>query len=945
MVSARVTGTVVQDGDGKPLYGLGMAEDISAQKRAEEDLGKTHEELQHQKAKRRQGEERFRRVFDEGPLAMALVDMDRKIIEVNQSLCDFLGYSEDELLGMDGDTITHPDDLETSRGMAQRLFTGEIPCYKTEKKYVRKDGQQVWAMLTASLIRDENGQPLYGLAMAENINDRKLAEESARRATSLFENAERMTRLGSWELDLESHAIHCSDEFCRQWQLEPGQSLHKRSDARSRIHPDDQWIAETAHRTLLESGRVEPVEYRLLLPDNSIKHVQMRATLVRETGRPNRIVGISVDITDRKEKEDAIKKAQSQLESSSLALRSSELRFRTLLESSPDGILVTSSNGKIFLVNARTEEMFGYTRDELIGTSVETLIPPILDDGHREEEKEDGRHQRVLKMATEHSLSGRRKDGSEIPVEITLNPTEVEGEAVTLAMIRDVTDSRAALEARLQLASIVDASTDAIIRMDLDGKVVGWNKGAERLFGYTADEMIGNFSSQFAGPEQYEEQERNRKMLLRGEALTIPETVRMRKDGRPVDVSASVFPLKNTSGKIIGLAAIARDITDQLKLRRQFQEAQRLEAIGKLAGGIAHDFNNILTVISGYSSLIQDYLPDDSPIQTSLRAQSKASERGAALTRQLLAFGRKQRFEPKVLELNNAVSELHNVLHRTLGEDVDLVTVLASKGYVEADPAQLEQVIVNLAVNARHAMPRGGKLKIETSDVELDEAGAGELGEIAAGRYCVLTVTDTGTGMDRDTVLHIFEPFFTTKERGKGSGLGLAAVYGIVKQSKGAISVESSPGVGTVFEIYLPQVPSPVLDFQEIPSDKEIPRGTGTILLVEDDEDLKALAATVLRERGFSVVEVTGVRQAEEAVAGDTKIDLVLTDVVMPETSGPQLVKRLHALRSDFKVLYMSGYTDNTSEAYRLARDSQLIDKPFTPADLVRKVHEMLGGS
>ncbi len=543
-------------------------------------------------------------------------------------------------------------------------------------------------------------------------------------------------------------------------------------------------------------------------------------------------------------------------------LKASEQQSRALLESAQDGIVVTDRQGVILLINAQTRAMFGYDAEELIGNPVELLVPATQQAAHRAQRVAYGAEPTMRPMGKDLDLRGRRKDGSEFPVEISLSPTRVGEDLMIMAVVRDVTERKA--------------------------------------------------------------------------------------------------------------------------LERQFHAAQRMDAVGQLAGGIAHDFNNILTIISGCSSLLQDQLPAGSPMQASVRAQSKASERGAALTRQLLAFGRKQRFDPKVLKLNDAISELHMVLRRTLGEDIDLITLLASKGYVEADPAQLEQVIVNLAVNARHAMPQGGKLEIRTSDVELDEARASELQEVSPGRYSLLTVSDSGTGMDPDTVVRIFEPFFTTKERGEGTGLGLAAVYGIVKQSKGAISVESKrifepffttkergegtglglaavygivkqskgaisveskPGVGTVFDIFLPQVPSAVLDSREALSDEEVPFSEGRILLVEDDEDVRVLTAKILRARGYSVLDVTGAGQAKSAVEGGPPFDLVLTDVVMPKTSGPELVERLRTRDSDFKVLYMSGYSDNTSKAYRLVGGSELLDKPFTPADLLRKVHEVLRGS
>ncbi len=367
-----------------------------------------------------------------------------------------------------------------------------------------------------------------------------------------------------------------------------------------------------------------------------------------------------------------------------------------------------------------------------------------------------------------------------------------------------------------------------------------------------------------------------------------------------------------------------------------------MEAIGRLAGVVAHDFNNILTVISGYASLMRERTTEDPTLRTTLEAQLRAVDRAAFLTRQLLAFSRKQRFEPRVLDINNVIGDLRKVLLRTVGEDVDLVTVLASKGRIEADSAQLEQVIVNLVVNARHAMPGGGKLKIETEDVTVGAKSTLAIDDTKRGGYVRLSVTDTGIGMDPDTVAHIFEPFFTTKEKGQGTGLGLAAVYGIVKQSQGTTTVDSHPGSGTVFKIYLPHTSQEAVEPEATDEWMEANEGVGKILLLEDDEDLRTLFAEVLLKAGYAVTEFADAEHARRSLKWQDLFDLVVTDVVMPGMSGPQFVKWIRGAHPRTRVLYMSGYAGNELSARPLEEGSRLLEKPFTPSRLLQAVDEAL---
>jgi two-component system cell cycle sensor histidine kinase/response regulator CckA len=502
-------------------------------------------------------------------------------------------------------------------------------------------------------------------------------------------------------------------------------------------------------------------------------------------------------------------------------------------------------------------------------------------------------------------------------------------------------------EQRLQLAAIVESSEDAIIGCSLAGHVTIWNRGAERLFGYSADEVIGEVTTtnpRLDWPDELKALKRVRK----GEYVPPFETVRRRKDGKEVHVSVSISPIREPDGRIVGASLICRDVSERKRLERQVLHSQKMEAIGQLAGGMAHDFNNLLTIINGYSELLLSRLGPSDPMRQLLSEINRAGERAGGLTRQLLAFSRQQVLEPKVLDLNAVVSDTEKMLRRLIGEDIILTYVPSpSAERVKVDPGQLEQILMNLAVNARDAMPQGGRITIETRSVTLDELYAQSHPDARPGEYAMLAVSDTGCGMDDATKTHIFEPFFTTKGPGKGTGLGLATVYGIVKQSGGCIEVYSERGRGTTFKIYFPLVQEPVSPGKSFRGLPQLPHGSETVLLVEDEDAVRSLARHVLRSCGYTVLEADDGQRAVQLVEDHRgPIDLVVSDVVMPYLGGRQLVERLSALRPGLKVLFMSGYTDDAVVRHGvLTTDYAFLQKPFTPPILAQKVREVLDGA
>jgi PAS domain S-box-containing protein len=416
------------------------------------------------------------------------------------------------------------------------------------------------------------------------------------------------------------------------------------------------------------------------------------------------------------------------------------------------------------------------------------------------------------------------------------------------------------------------------------------------------------------------------------------------KDGRALWVQSNAVVVADQQGRPIGLRGVTIDITERKRLEEQFRQSQKLEAIGLLAGGIAHDFNNLLTVISGYSDITLRRMREEDPVHRNISEVKKAAERAAGLTRQLLAFSRKQVMQPKVLNLNNVIAELEKMLRRLIGEDVALHTAPQPElGSVKADPGQIEQIIMNLAINARDAMPRGGNLTIETANVYLDDEYARNHIAVTAGPFVLLAISDTGTGMDQETQTRAFEPFFTTKESGRGTGLGLSTVYGIVKQSGGNIWVYSELGRGTTFKIYLPRVDEGAQEYERAESEGAT-QGTETVLLAEDEEAVRKLARQILEMYGYHVLEAANGGAALllcERHRGS--IQLLITDVVMPEMSGRELADRLARLHPEMKVLFMSGYTDNAVVHHGvLIGETNFIQKPFPTEGLVRKVREVL---
>ena len=620
--------------------------------------------------------------------------------------------------------------------------------------------------------------------------------------------------------------------------------------------------------------------------------------------------------------------------------------FRLISENAADLIAVVDMEGNRIYNSLSYEKVLGYSADELRSVSSFEQIHP--EDQERVKEAAQEARSRGVGRSMEYRI--RHKDGTWRVMESTASVIRnSKGEPEKLVIVnREITDRKQAAEAlrrsELSFRTVVEDAPYGIFRATLAGQFLMVNPALQKMLGYQSrDELLkANLAEDiYRYPAEHE---KVNALLLQGQNLKAIEVEWKRRDGTPIRVRWRGSPVKGESGVVSYLEVFAEDITEQRVLERQLRMAQKMEAVGRLSGGIAHDFNNLLGVIIGYTQVVKRTLGPNHPSFEHTEEIEKAGQRAVSLTRQLLAYSRQQVLEPAILNLNTLVSDMEKMLSRLIGEDIALSLKLdPALRQVKADRGQIEQVLMNLVVNARDAMPDGGQLTIETGNAELDLAYTREHPGSRPGRYVMLGVTDTGTGMDSETLAQVFEPFFTTKERDKGTGLGLATVYGVVKQSDGYISVESQKGKGASFQMYLPLVNEAAVAQESVPAPLSV-RGWETILLVEDAEAVRKLAHMFLRDNGYQVLTASdGSEAVEVARQSSGPIHLLLTDVVMPGMNGRVLWERLAPGNPAMEVLYMSGYTDSFIAGHGvLEPGTHLLHKPFTEEALTRKVREIL---
>ncbi len=625
-------------------------------------------------------------------------------------------------------------------------------------------------------------------------------------------------------------------------------------------------------------------------------------------------------------------------------LLASELRYRRLFEAARDGILILdAASAEILDVNPYLCELLALSRAEVLGRKLWEIGPfkdvPASKANFRELQSREYIRYEDLPLET--------ASGARIAVEFVSNLYNADGESVIQCNVRDITQRNREAEMRAVLTRAVEQAAESIVITDRAASIVYVNPAFETLSGWTSAEALGQNPRILKSEQQGAAFYRQMWEVLAGGGVWTGRMVNRRKDGMLYEEVATISPVRDAAGEIVNYVAVKRDVTEEVRLERQLVQAQKMEAVGRLAGGIAHDFNNLLGVVSGYGEVVHGRLPAEDPLRPKMEHLLRAAERAAGLTRQLLAFSREQVLRPQVLELNAVVGEVTPMLERLIGEDVELSSRLdPAAGNVKADPGQLEQVLMNLAANARDAMPEGGRLLFETANVELDEAYAASHPPARPGRYVLLTISDTGTGMDAETQARIFEPFFSTKEVGRGTGLGLATVYGIVRQSEGYIWVYSELGVGTTFKVYLPRVDeaAPVAPHaRPLP----LPRGSETVLLVEDEASLRELLREGLEESGYTVLTARDGAEGLQVAEGHAgALALMVSDVIMPGMTGPRLVELLARVRPQMKVLYISGYSEEAVSRHGLlGPGAAFLTKPFGLGVFLRRVRESLDGA
>ncbi|MCB0212493.1 MAG: PAS domain S-box protein, partial [Anaerolineae bacterium] len=770
---------------------------------------------------------------------------------------------------------------------------------------------------------------LTGLMAFRNLceSETKLAE------------AERIAQVGYWEYDLATDRLIWSDETYRIFGLQPQECILNLTRLAELIHPEDRQRVEQAIANALsqDSPRYD-VEYRIIRPNGEVRYIHSQGDAMKdETGQIRRMFGTKQDITERRQVEDE--------------LRASETRFRTFVDHATDGFFLHDAQAVIVDVNRWACESLGYTREELIGmtpfdfdaeinpTSLNQLITRLqagevvaFDSGHR------------------------RKDGTVFPVEIRIRSFSYGQHRFGVALVRDITGRKQAQEAlrtsEERYRALYHENPSMFFTLDAEGTVIALNDFGASQLGYTKDELEGqSILNTFYAEDQTAVSQQLKTCLQNPWQVFRWQFRKIRKNGSLMWVEEFGRTVNGPDGAVY-ILVVCQDITERKQLEAenkrltmQFYQAQKMEAIGRLAGGIAHDFNNLLVPIIGYVELNLTDLDPDSKLYADLAIIRKAANRAADLTRQILAFSRQQVLELRLLDLNLIIAEFKKMLQRLIGEDIELQTLLApTLAPIKADKGQLEQVLMNLAINSRDAMPTGGKLTIETANTFLDEAYVDKYaGDLAPGPHIMVAVSDTGLGIDTKMQKRIFDPFFTTKESGQGTGLGLATVFGIIKQHQGHILVYSEPGNGTTFKIYLPQAQEAHPTIVSMTKAPHSIYGTETVLVVEDEEMVRKLVCETLEAHGYDVIEAQSPTDCLELASAKTTIHLLVTDVIMPEMNGKELYQKIKAIHPNSKVLYMSGYTSNVIVHHNmLDEDINFLPKPFTVQTLAQKVREVL---
>lgn len=916
----NVTG--VFNGEGKLQYFQAYMRDITEQKKADSAL--------------KQSEKRFKAVFD-SPVMGMLLWRGETVVEANDCFLSMLGYTREDIKirPLSWRDLTPPDlNYLDEQALESLRLTGRVSPF--EKEYFHKNGTRIPILICPVLTEPEAGA---GVAFVLDISAKRRAE------IELRETAERLTLIAEatndalWDREIATGRSWWNDAYRKYFGFGV-ETLPTYENWMSRVHPDD---LESVLATLkaAESGAARETwsaEYRYRLSNGDYGHVLDRAIILRDAkGVAYRIAGAMQDLTERVKAEESIRQLAERLALVSRATNDSiwdrNLRTGEGWWNEVFAARYGLENGRLPTLENWLSRVHPEDRSRVIASLNEsqTSNSPTWTAEYRVR-LPDGSYAQILDRALVI------RDASGIPVRVI---------GSTLDLTERVQLQEALHENEERYRLLFENAPEAITILDLGtGKFVEHNAEAEKLFKMTSEELLRVGPADVSPPRQPDgslSSERARKFCdeaLRGGSPRF-EWTHIDKHGRAVPCEIWLTRLPSKDRLLVRGSLV--DISARRLLEEQLRQAQKMEAVGKLAGGIAHDFNNLLVAIIGYGELIRSQAAEGSSQRTGSEQILIAAQRAADLTRQLLAYSRKQILQPKIISLSKTVSDMHRLLERLIGEDIEFVQLLEAVGSVSADPGQIEQVIMNVVLNARDAMPKGGRLTIETIDVELDDNYRRQHSEVVAGAYVMLAVSDTGVGMSKDIIDRIFEPFFTTKEVGKGTGLGLSTVYGIVKQSGGHVFVYSEPGAGSTFKIYLPRVKSMNAVESVLPAPATA-RGQETILVVEDEDGVRKLVIEVLQRAGYSTLEARDGALALKVAADHAgTIDLLVTDVVLPKMGGSAVARELQKQRPSLRVLFMSGYTENAVVHHGVLDEGiEYLQKPFMPTEFARRVRNLL---
>ena len=882
-----------------------------------------------------ESEHRFRELVEALPDAI-LVHSENKVVFVNPFCVRLLAAAgPDQLLGRDISGIIGPEYLPAIRSRIQACYATGTASPPTESTVIACDGSSVDIEAVAIPI-NWNGAPAIEVVMRD-IRKRKRAEQEAHDWQKRLELAQKAgLQIGLWDWDPVANTVIWSDETYRQFGYTRETFSGRVEDAVTRIHPEDRSRVEEAIRKVIAGEAEYAQQYRLVWPDGTICWIDAHGVIVRNGSV--HMLGIGVDITD-------LKKTQQ-------SLQEGEEKYLLLLNSTADGIYGLDLNGNCTFCNPACLRLLGYKDPkDLLGRNMHDLMHHTRADGTRYPKQECEIYTAVREGKGHHSADEVlwRANGTSFPAEYSSYPMYKAGELVgAVVTFLDISErKRAEQELRRseeKYRELFENSTYGIYRSKPDGTLLDVNPALVTMLGYNSKEEL---LARNLNCDIYEDPAARKSILASygpSGRMDGTEVNWKRKDGKIFPVRLSAGGIRGEDGAFTHFEVIVENITERRNLEDQFRQAQKMEAVGLLAGGISHDFNNLLSVIMGNAEMLLDDRP--SATQKHYADEIKnATQRAAQLTRQLLAFSRKNLLHPTVLDLNTVVRDVGKILERLIGEDVQIVRDLQSSlGSVKADQGQVEQILMNLATNARDAMPKGGEFKVRTADAVLGPKDVALYPYVKPGRYVLLSVSDSGMGMTEEVRRRVFDPYFTTKPPGRGTGLGLATIYGIVKQSAGYIWVSSAPGAGATFDIYLPRVDEkPLARTWNLGGRTEYPRGTETVLLLEDEEALRLVTCEFLTASGYNVLQAgRGDVALDISAQYKGSIHLVVSDVVLPDMSGPSIAAQVQTLHPEAQVLYVSGYAEAPVAQQLISKGAIFMQKPVSRIDLLRKVDQLL---